>query len=90
MLQALPSNIRLHWKSLQKTNTLAYYKHSYIKAEKSLIPLAPGPWLIFWPNEEMIKKQKNSFLTIYLLKFDFEKRQWQSETVRLLYFFINI
>ncbi len=41
-LLALPTNNRLIWKVLPGTNTLAYYKNSYLKAVKSFITLAPG------------------------------------------------
>ncbi len=37
-----PTNIRLGWKSLPGTNTLASYKNPYITAVKSFITLAPG------------------------------------------------
>jgi hypothetical protein len=36
-LLALPKNIRLGWKALLWTNTLAYYEHSYITRVKSFI-----------------------------------------------------
>jgi hypothetical protein len=38
----LPSNIRLDWKGLPGTNTLAYYEHLCITEEKSFITLAQG------------------------------------------------
>jgi len=41
-LLALPTNIRLGWKGLAGTNTLAYYEHLQITAVKSLITLTPG------------------------------------------------
>ncbi len=41
-LLALPTNVRLGWKSLPRTNTLAYYKSLEITAVKSFITLAPG------------------------------------------------
>jgi hypothetical protein len=37
---ALPTNIRLGWKSLQGTNTLAYYEDSLLTAVKSFITFA--------------------------------------------------
>jgi hypothetical protein len=41
----LPANstslIKLGWKSLQVTNTLAYYENSYITDKKSFITLGP-------------------------------------------------
>jgi hypothetical protein len=40
-LQASPTNIRLGWKGLQRTNTLAYYENPKIAAVKSFIVLAP-------------------------------------------------
>jgi hypothetical protein len=40
-LQALPTNIRLGWKGMPGTNTLAHYEHSYIMAAKSFITLGP-------------------------------------------------
>ena len=39
---ALSSNIRLGWKALPGTNTLAYYENSQITAVKSFLTLAPG------------------------------------------------
>jgi hypothetical protein len=41
-LWAYPENIRLEWKGLSATNTLAYYKNMYITAVKGFIELAPG------------------------------------------------
>jgi hypothetical protein len=38
--QALPANISFGWKRLPRTNTLAYYKLSYISAAKRFITLA--------------------------------------------------
>jgi hypothetical protein len=35
--RSLPANIRLCWKGLPETNTLAYYENSLITAVKSLI-----------------------------------------------------
>jgi hypothetical protein len=40
---ALPANIRLGWKGLPGTNTLAYYKTPKITVAKSFITLATGP-----------------------------------------------
>jgi hypothetical protein len=39
---ALPKNIRLGWKGLPGTNTLAYYENLLITAVKSFVRLAPG------------------------------------------------
>jgi hypothetical protein len=39
---ALLTNIRLGWKCLPGTNTLAYYEHSEIMDVKSFITLCPG------------------------------------------------
>ncbi len=39
---ALPMNIRLCWKGLLGTNTLAYYENSQITGMKSFITLAQG------------------------------------------------
>jgi hypothetical protein len=39
---ALPANIRLGWRGLPGTNTLAYYENPEITVEKSLIVLTPG------------------------------------------------
>jgi hypothetical protein len=36
------TNIRLGWKGVPGTNTLAYYKNLYLTAVKSFITLAPG------------------------------------------------
>jgi hypothetical protein len=38
----LLENIRLGWKLLPRTNTIAYYKHSKISEVKSFITLGPG------------------------------------------------
>jgi hypothetical protein len=38
---ALPVNIRLGWKGLPETNTLAYYENPLITAAKSFIVQAP-------------------------------------------------
>jgi hypothetical protein len=43
-LLALPTNIRLGWKSFPGTNTLAYYKNSYI-----MYGLRPNVKNIFCP-----------------------------------------
>ncbi len=37
-----PTNIRLGWQYLPRSNTLAYYKYSYLATVKSFITLAPG------------------------------------------------
>jgi hypothetical protein len=39
---ALTTNIRLGWKDLLGTNTLAFYKHSYIISVQNFITLGPG------------------------------------------------
>jgi hypothetical protein len=39
---ALPANIRLSWKSLPGTNTLAYYENPKITDKIFFITLAPG------------------------------------------------
>jgi len=44
--QALPANIRLGWKGLPGTNTLAFYEHSSIAEANSFITLRPGPNVI--------------------------------------------
>jgi len=44
--QALPANIRLGWKGLPGTNTLAFYEHSSIAEANSFITLRPGPNII--------------------------------------------
>ncbi len=41
-LLAIPLNIRLGWKDLPVTNTLAYWKYFQISAVKSFITLIPG------------------------------------------------
>ncbi len=38
---SIPADIRLGWKGLARTNTLAYLKYSYITTVKSSITLAP-------------------------------------------------
>jgi hypothetical protein len=43
-LLALPANIRLGWKGLPGTNTLAYYGNLKITAAKSFIIQAPVGW----------------------------------------------
>jgi hypothetical protein len=45
-LVALPSNIRLRWKQLKLTNTLAYHDRKLIRALKCFIPQGPGVNLI--------------------------------------------
>jgi hypothetical protein len=40
-LAALPTNIRLGWKGLPETNSLAYYKNPYITAVNFFIVQAP-------------------------------------------------
>jgi hypothetical protein len=45
-LLALRTNIRLGWKSLPGSNTLAYNEKSLIVDKKSLIILKPGPNVI--------------------------------------------
>jgi hypothetical protein len=42
----LHAKIRLGWKSLSGTNTLAYYENSQIAAVNSFITLAPGLYLL--------------------------------------------
>ncbi len=44
---ALPTNIRLGWKGLPGTNTLAYSENPQIMAVKSFMVQAPG-----YPTEE--------------------------------------
>jgi hypothetical protein len=46
------TDIRLGWKGLQVTNTLTYYEHSSITAEKSVITLEPtfNTIKLFWPR----------------------------------------
>jgi hypothetical protein len=39
---ALPANIRLGWKGLSVTNTLAYYKHTIDIVIKWFITFGPG------------------------------------------------
>ncbi len=55
---ALPANIRLGWKGLSGTNTLAYYENPYITAVKSFIVQAPEPNVIknYWRNLRMLEK----------------------------------
>ncbi len=43
---ALPTNIRLGWRGLPGTNTLAYYENPEITVVKSLIVLTPGACVI--------------------------------------------
>jgi hypothetical protein len=40
--KALPTNIRLGWKGMPRTNTLAYYKNSQITTVKMFYNI--GPW----------------------------------------------
>jgi hypothetical protein len=44
-LLALPTNIRLDWKSLPGTNTPVFYENSQISDKKVLYHLAQGPML---------------------------------------------
>jgi hypothetical protein len=41
-LLSINANIKLCWKNLPGTNTLAYYRHSKITSVKSFITLGPG------------------------------------------------
>jgi hypothetical protein len=41
-LLSSPTNVKLGWKSLPGTNTLAYYKNPYITDKESFITLGPG------------------------------------------------
>ncbi len=45
-LLALPTNIRISWKGLAGTSTLAYYENSLITNKKSFITLTLGPNVI--------------------------------------------
>jgi hypothetical protein len=47
MLLASPTNIRIGWKGLPGTNTLAYNRNPYIMAVKGFIILALGGGLRF-------------------------------------------
>jgi hypothetical protein len=40
-LLALPTNIRISWKSLPRIKTLAFYEHSYITFVKGFLTLGP-------------------------------------------------
>jgi len=51
---ALPTSIRLDWKGLPGTNTLAYYENSSITAVKRFITLAPAGQQ--WFKREQIKR----------------------------------
>ncbi len=42
-LLALPTNIRLDWKSLPRTNTPAFFRKFANYGQKSFITLGPGP-----------------------------------------------
>ncbi len=48
-LQDLPTNIRLGWKCLTVTNTIAYSGTALIKGVKSFIVQAPAELLIIQP-----------------------------------------
>jgi hypothetical protein len=43
---ALPANIRLEWKSIEVSNSLAYYDMATITAVKGFIVQAPGVSLL--------------------------------------------
>jgi hypothetical protein len=58
MLFALTTNIRLDWKGLAGTDTLAYYEHSSITDVKSFIKLGLG---ILTKEEEESIQVKNLF-----------------------------
>jgi hypothetical protein len=66
---ALPANIRLGWKGLQGTNTLAYYEDSQITSVKSFIILGPGDSVIkhFTAVYECSKKAGAAFATLHFL-----------------------
>jgi hypothetical protein len=55
-LLTLSTNLRLGWKGLTGTNTLAYYKHSLIAVVKSFITLTPGCLLYNSPNSWSLGK----------------------------------
>jgi hypothetical protein len=58
---ALPTNIRLGWKILPRTNTLAYYDNSLIMAVKSFITL--GHRTIGWMTLDFVLYSGNSVLS---------------------------
>jgi hypothetical protein len=55
---ASPTNIRLGWKDLHETNTLAYHENLYITAPKSFIVQAPEHFHVFFLTEMIIKKKR--------------------------------
>ncbi len=66
-LLALPTNIRLSWKGLQGTNTLAFYKTSQLTAVRSFITLAPDmQQVIFKKFWGFMQKTSYDDLTIIL------------------------
>ncbi len=68
-LLASPTNIRLGWKGLSETNTLAYYENPEITAVKCFIVQAPGPhsksrqWQTLQP--EMINYGHKKFIKMF-------------------------
>ncbi len=55
------TNIRLGWKGLRETSTLAYYENPQITAEKGFIGLAPG-WSCRW-SVSVCQLKTNKLLT---------------------------
>jgi hypothetical protein len=55
-LLALPTNIRLYWINLPRTNNLAYYPNAKITAVESFMTLGPGPNILklFYYNLQML------------------------------------
>ncbi len=65
MFLALPTNIRLNWKSLPGTNTVAYYEHSKITAVKSFITLGPSGGKQHGNHSHLITNQDQRCKTFY-------------------------
>ncbi len=57
---ALPTNMRLGWKDLPRTNTLAYYENPYITVVKRFIGLAPVADVINFLRPQLRRYWRNS------------------------------
>jgi hypothetical protein len=83
----LPTNIKLGWKGLPGTNTLAYYVHLKITGEKCFITQAPGGQYY----NTLYSHNLLMFLIIYSLMFASKAKAYASEaSFRLLALPTNI
>ncbi len=66
-LPVLLTNVRLGWKSMQMTNTLAYYDKAIITAIKSFIVQAPGVSSYF--DKGLVDTCNHQHFCLYILLF---------------------